>query len=126
MEPCDEHLADLIPSVPVDGGDLRSQPKIGYLRHPAASEFFVSDVVPVGRTRPTHFGALAYNWAYIFESVIVRPFESCLAGDLRVQRFVPESRDSLVSSESDSAALAPLLAPRTMSWSVNPEVEHKA
>ena len=47
------------------------------------------------------FWALAYNWAYIFESVIVRPFESCLAGDLRVQRFVPESRDSLVSSESD-------------------------
>jgi len=53
----------------------------------------------------------AYNWAYIFESVIVRPFESCLAGDLRVRRFVPESRDSLVSSESDSAALAPLLTP---------------
>jgi L-serine deaminase len=50
----------------------------------------------------------AYNWAYIFESVIVRPLESCLAGDLRVRRFVPESRDSLVSSESDSAALAPL------------------
>ncbi len=43
----------------------------------------------------------AYNWAYIFESVIVRRFESCLAGDLRVRRFVPESRDSLVSSESN-------------------------
>ena len=59
---------------------------------------------------PTHFGPLAYNWAYIFGSVIVRRLESCLAGDLCVRRFVPESRDSLVSSESDSAALAPLLA----------------
>jgi hypothetical protein len=36
------------------------------------------------------------------------PVPSCLAGDLRVRRFVPESRNSLVSSESDSAALAPL------------------
>ena len=58
---------------------------------------------------------LAYNWAYIFESVIVRPLESCLAGDLRVRRFVPESRNSLVSSESHSAALAPLRATQAYS-----------
>ena len=82
---------------------------------PAIRNLFVRDVDSIGRTKLTHFGAWAYNWAYIFESVIVRRFESCLAGDLRVRRFVPESRDSLVSSESDSAALAPLLAPRTMS-----------
>ena len=91
-------------------------------RHP---KFFVSDVDSVGRTSPTHFWALAYNWAYIFESVIVRPLESCLAGDLRVRRFVPESRDSLVSSESDSAALAPLLASWAISWSILPRVEGK-
>ena len=89
---------------------------------PAIREFFVRDVDSVGLRRPTHFGASAYNWAYIFESVIVRHLESCLAGDLRVRRFVPESRDSLVSSESDSAALAPLLAPWTTGWSMFPRV----
>ena len=78
---------------------------------PDIPDLFVRDVESVGRTKPTHFGALAYNWAYIFGSVIVRPLGSCLADDLRVRRFVPESRDSLVSSESDSAALAPLLTP---------------
>ena len=45
---------------------------------------------------------------------------SCLAGDLRVRRFVPESRDSLVSSESDSAALAPLLVPSASIWPIFP------
>jgi len=38
------------------------------------------------------------------------PVALCLAGDLRVRRFVPESLKPLVSSESDSATLAPLLA----------------
>ena len=68
-----------------------------------------------GELRGSTGNIWAYNRAYIFGSVIVRPLTSCLAGDLRVRGFVPESRDSLVSSESDSAALAPLLAPRTMS-----------
>jgi hypothetical protein len=39
----------------------------------AIREFFVRDVDSVGRTSPTHFGALAYNWAYIFGSDAVRP-----------------------------------------------------
>ena len=67
----------------------------------ANGEFFVRDVDSVGLTKPTHFGAWAYNWAYIFGSVIVHPLTSCLADDLRVRGFVPESRNSLVSSESD-------------------------
>jgi hypothetical protein len=53
---------------------------------------------------------LAYKWAYIFESVTVRPRPIVPGRHLRVRGFVPESRNSLDSSESDSAALAPLLA----------------
>ena len=73
---------------------------------PAIRKLFVRDVGSVGRTTPTHFEA----WAYIFGSVIVRALTLCLARDLCIRRFVPESRNPLVSSESDSAALAPLLA----------------
>ena len=40
---------------------------------PAIRGFFVRHVDPIGRTMPTHFGARAYNWAYIFGSDTVRP-----------------------------------------------------
>jgi len=40
---------------------------------PTRRELFVRDVDPVGRTRPTHFGALVYILVYIFESATVGP-----------------------------------------------------
>ena len=48
--------------------------------------------------------------------------ESCLVSDLGVRRFVPESAKPRISSESDSAALAPLLALLAHIWSPPPTV----
>jgi hypothetical protein len=51
---------------------------------------------------------LVYKWTYISEPLPSGPSESCLVSDSDVGRFVPESPKPRISSESDSAALAPL------------------
>ena len=89
---------------------------------PAIGERVVRSVGSVGLTIATHFPAWSISWSIFSGPLLSAPVESCLAGDLHVRRFVPESRKSLVSSESDSAALAPLLAPWTTGWSMFPRV----
>ena len=53
-------------------------------------------------------GGRAYNVPIFFDPYISKPVGSCLVRASAVRHFVPESTFQRISSESDSAALAPL------------------
>jgi hypothetical protein len=69
---------------------------------------------------------LAYIWPMFSSPKQSARVSLCLAGDSRVRRFVPEPFGLLVSSESDSAALAPLLALLPRLLSLTPEMQQHA